>query len=195
MKTHRKENFPNPFLALNGLKSHTVRGFYGALKMEEIWKDVQGYEGRYAVSSLGRVKSFVANKEIILKDAKDGGCYRLVSLHLNRKAKTFRIHKLVAIAFLGHIPSGHKTVVDHINNKRDDNRASNLQLITSRNNNSKDQKGRSSSYVGVSWQKSRSKWVAQIGIGEKIHNLGRFENEKEASDAYQKKLSEIENAV
>jgi len=38
MKTHRKTNFPNPFLALPGLKSHTVRGFYGVVIMKKCTK-------------------------------------------------------------------------------------------------------------------------------------------------------------
>ena len=35
--------------------------------MKEIWKDIEGYEGDYQVSNLGRIKSFKNKKEIIMK--------------------------------------------------------------------------------------------------------------------------------
>jgi hypothetical protein len=44
--------------------------------------------------------------------------------------------------------------------------------------------GQTSKYRGVSWCKSRSKWVAQIHHTGKHHNIGRFDNEKEAARAY-----------
>lgn len=61
--------------------------------MEEIWKDVKGYEVLYQVSNFGNVKSLIRNKILRLSYSHNG--YRLVSL----QRKTFRVHRLVAEAF------------------------------------------------------------------------------------------------
>lgn len=78
--------------------------------MEEVWKDVVGYEGYYQVSNLGRVKG-VARKikndkgvfikeESILNAANNRGGYPQVSLSKNNKQHPFRVHRLVAKAFI-----------------------------------------------------------------------------------------------
>ena len=120
--------------------------------MKEIWKDIESYEGLYQVSSLGRVKSLKYNKQRILKTPSDAYGYSVCNLSLNGKQKIFKVHKLVAIAFLNHTPNGHNMVVDHINNLKIDNRLENLQLTSQRENTSKDKKKGSSKYVGVYWK-------------------------------------------
>ena len=165
--------------------------------LKEIYKDVLSYEGIYQVSNLGNVKSLKFNKERILKPALSDGRYLTVVLSKNGKKKTNRVHKLVAMAFLGHKPKGHLLTVDHINNVKTDNRLENLQLITQRENCSKDRfrKDYSSKYVGVSWHKNRNKWEAQILIKGKPKNLGFFTDELKASNAYQKELNLINSYV
>jgi hypothetical protein len=169
--------------------------------MEEIFKDIPGYEGMYQVSNLGRVKSLpkkIKNKLGIFKT-----CYcRIVSQYKGKRyisvrlfQKTFNVHQLVAMAFLNHKPNGHNLAVDHINNNSLDNRVENLQIISFRENTSKDQKNRSSKYVGVSWDKSRNKWVSSIYINKKNITLGRFDNELEASEYYQNALKAIINGT
>lgn len=98
---------------------------------EEIWKDVPSYEGLYEVSSLGNIKSLRRNK--ILYPSKEHG-YLKTSLRKDGKQRHFSIHQLVAMAFLGHEPCGHKVVVDHINENKLDNRIENLQIITNKEN-------------------------------------------------------------
>ena len=100
-------------------------------------------------------------------------------------------HVLVAMAFLGHVRNGHVIVVDHINNNISDNRLENLQLITQRQNSSKDKNGYSSKYVGVYLKKKSGKWIAQIIINKKHNYLGIFNTEIEAHKAYEKALSRI----
>ena len=158
---------------------------------EEIFKDVPGYEGLYQVSNLGRVKSLKFNKERILKTPPVGYGYCICNLFLEGNCKTFYVHILVAMAFLNHKPNGHKMVIDHINNVKTDNRLENLQLISNRQNTSKDRKGYSSQYVGVAWYEAKSKWISQIMINGKLKYLGLFTNEIEAAKAYQSKLNEI----
>ena len=153
----------------------------------EIFKDIKGYEGLYQVSNLGNVKSFYS-KWGLLKGNKGSGGYLAVGLSKKKIIKTFRIHQLVAIAFLGHTPNGFETVVDHINNNQLDNRVENLKLTTNRYNTSKDKKNKTSKYTGVSWSKSANKWITHIKINGKSKHLGLFINEIEASNAYQKAL-------
>lgn len=83
------------------------------------------------------------------------------------------------------MPDGtHKVIVDHINNIKLDNRAINLQLTSSRVNNSKDVKNKTSKFTGVSWDKNNKKWLSQIVFNKKTFNLGRYNSELEAKKAY-----------
>jgi hypothetical protein len=93
------------------------------------------------------------------------------------------------MAFLNHKPDGtNKIVVDHINNIKTDNRLVNLQLISQRENTSKDKKNGTSQYTGVCWKKSKNKFEAQININNKYKYLGLFTDEYEAHLAYEKAL-------
>ena len=90
--------------------------------MIEIWKDIEGYEGLYQVSNMGRVKSLNNNfsrKEKILKCHKING-YLRIDLHKNGGSKNFKVHRLVAEAFLPN--PDNKPHINHINTVRDDNR-------------------------------------------------------------------------
>ena len=155
--------------------------------MEEVWKSIKGYEGFYEVSNLGRVKSFKGVNERILKTCISNG-YEKVNLSKDCKPKSFRIYILLAIAFLNHNPNGYSIIVDHIDNNKLNNNLENLQLITSRENSSKDRKGFTSKYTGVSWCKTGSKWRSSICINGVKKSLGSFINELEASNAYQTAL-------
>ena len=159
----------------------------------EIFKDIKGYEGLYQISNLGNVKSLERLndrgnklKEKILKAGLTSG-YLLVTLSKNVKQKSYRVHQLVAITFLNHTPNWYKIVVDHKNAIKTDNRLENLQLITFRENLSKDKKG-SSKYTGVSWNKLNKNWVAQITINNERIYLGSFTCQIEAHNEYQKAL-------
>ncbi len=169
--------------------------------VEEIFKDIPGYEGIYQVSNLGRVKSLPREscnyrgchilKERILKYSIDSFGYKFVVLSVKNKQKSIKIHQLVAMAFLGHKPCGMKIVVDHIDNERLNNRLENLQLISQRENCHKKRDNYSSKYKGVSWNKASNKWASAISINGKVKYLGLFKTEEEASIAYQNKLKQI----
>jgi hypothetical protein len=172
--------------------------------MEEIWKDIPGYEGMYQVSNLGNVKSLSKylfhffgdvrlTKEKILKAGFNKKTNRFIVVLCSEKRKTFCVHQLVAMAFLNHKPCGYKLIVDHIDNNPLNNRVENLQLTTQRVNCSKDVKNKTSKYTGVSWDKTRNKWTSRININKKIYCLGRFDNEEEASEVYKKALNSINN--
>jgi hypothetical protein len=160
--------------------------------MKEIFKDIPNYEGVYRVSNTGKIQRIFKGGRIKDKKlTKSNTGYLVVHLSLNGKSKVFEVHQLVAMAFLNHIPDGHKFVVDHINNNPLDNRVENLQIILSRVNTSKDRKNCSSKFTGVTWHKVAEKWVVQIQNKDKREYLGLYEDELEASIAYKKRLNEI----
>lgn len=162
----------------------------------EIFKDIPSYEGMYQVSNHGRVKSlkrYGGTSERILKPIKHKKGYLLLRFSKAGKLKTQKVHQLVAMAFLNHVPNGNKIVVDHINHKPDDNRLENLRLVTHRKNLSHRKTPGSSKYPGVTWDKSRNKWLAQIYINGKHKHLGRFTNEEEAGQKYQEALTQIKD--
>lgn len=104
----------------------------------EIWKDIKGFEGLYQVSNLGRVKSLERIdalghrlKEKILKPKLTRGYYE-VGLFKNSIRKMYLVHRLVWEAFNGQIPEGLQ--VNHINEVKTDNRLSNLNLMTAKEN-------------------------------------------------------------
>lgn len=71
--------------------------------MEEIWKDIKGYEGKYQISNLGNVKSLnYANRgyEQNLVPKINNRGYLWVELRGNEKPKPVLIHRLVAEAFI-----------------------------------------------------------------------------------------------
>ena len=161
----------------------------------ENWKDVLGYEGTYQVSDLGNVRSLdrvdSKRKGRILKPTSDGRRYLHVCLSLNGKQTTKKVHQLVAVAFLNHKPCGYKLVIDHIDNDTFNNKLENLQLISQRENSSKDRKGGTSKYAGVCLSLRENKFRATCHHnGKKVH-LGYFNTELEASEVYNNFLNSI----
>lgn len=157
----------------------------------EIWKDVPNYEERYQVSNFGRLKSkqylkkgnrnsFYYTKEKILINTKNNHGYYFFKLSNGSKYKTYKIHQLVAMAFLGHTPNGHSSIVDHIDRDKLNNRLDNLRIVTPKESVKNRNVNKTSKYSGVSFDKSRNKWVARININGVYKFLGRFESETKA---------------
>jgi hypothetical protein len=100
---------------------------------KEIWKPIPGFEASYEASNLGRIRS-VARTTV----AKDGKTYHFKSkilngmqneyirirLYKNRKPKDFNAHLLVLLTFVGPMPVNSE--VRHLNDKKYDNKLSNL---------------------------------------------------------------------
>lgn len=101
----------------------------------EIWKDVVEYKNQYKVSNFGKVKSLPklrCKKEKILKPNLSSE-YKRVVLYKNNKRKEFLIHRLVCEAFNGKCPNG-KSIVNHKNGIKKDNRPENLEWSTPKDN-------------------------------------------------------------
>jgi len=154
----------------------------------EIWKEVLNFEGIYEASNLGRVKSLVFRgkpRVRILNQFLVRGY-----LYVSFNKKPIGVHRIVAMAFLNHnLSKGKKIVVDHIDNNKGNNTLSNLQIITARQNTSKDRTG-TSIYTGVYWSNGDKAWVSEIQIEGVPYTIGRHEIEIEADKAYQKALND-----
>ena len=110
--------------------------------MEEIWKDIAGYEGKYQVSDLGRVRrlAFTYKKAngwgVFDYKAKPGiarywvgkdGYQHIKLRNDNNTSKAFLVHRLVAMAFVSGYQDGYD--VNHIDENKQNNRADNLEWL------------------------------------------------------------------
>lgn len=99
---------------------------------QEIWKNVEGYDGAYQVSNLGRVRSRKHGEWRLIRPSVDKVGYCRVIFTCNGKHTTRFVHRLVATAFVDGYKDG--LTVDHTNGKRTDNRATNLRWMTQTKN-------------------------------------------------------------
>lgn len=98
--------------------------------MNEIWKDIEGFEGLYQVSNLGRVKRVKTGR--VLKGCKYRGGYLMVRLYKNNIRSNKTIQRLVADAFIPN--SENKPQVNHIDEDKTNNMVSNLEWMTAKEN-------------------------------------------------------------
>ena len=115
--------------------------------MEEVWKDIAGYEGKYQVSNLGRVLSLprpktsrnahgeftFTTKSKILRTFTQRGGYQRVSLGKGKNKKAFMVHRLVGMAFVPGYREG--LFINHKDENPHNNRADNLEWVTAAENN------------------------------------------------------------
>lgn len=105
---------------------------------EEVWKDVIGHEGVYAVSNMGRVKRTLRRRGtmggLMAQNLTGPRRNYLGGTFCNRNVRSkFKTHRLVALAFCpGYSPGMH---VNHIDGNTLNNRASNLEWVTQADNN------------------------------------------------------------
>ena len=145
----------------------------------EYFRAISGYSN-YEISSHGQVRNTISN--LIMKPAIDKDGYKRVALYRNGEISAYRIHRLVAGAFIENIND--KPLVDHIDGNVSNNIVTNLRWCSmSENNRSrKSVTGSASSYKGV--YKSGRKWRARIKVNGKSLGYGTYDNEKDAAIAY-----------
>jgi len=176
-------------------------------KIEELgtdWYTIPGYDGFYVINKKGDVLSLPRTIQRsngtcqkiygkLLTPCTDKKGYLVLRLSKNDRAKSYKVHQLVAMSFLNHTPAGNTLVVDHIDNNKLNNCLSNLQIIEHSKNTRKESKGFTSAFRGVFFSKEKSRWLAHIIHEGKRYYLGSFKEEKEASNAYEHALKCIEN--
>lgn len=116
--------------------------------MEEIWKDIPGYEGYYQVSNMGRVKSLerivhykpgsksdnyhnchIVRERILLQHVGNHGYY-VVTLAKGSKVKLASVHRLIAIAFITNPDPNTMKDINHKDGCRTNNDINNLEWCT-----------------------------------------------------------------
>lgn len=174
----------------------------------EIWKDIEGYEGLYQISNLGRVKSLgrknCSNQCLKTKilnpsfDNKRG--YKRACLCKNNKEKRIMVHLLVAKAFIPNILN--KPIINHIDGNKANNSVDNLEWCTYKENS---QHAIKLGLIDVEKRKENMR-----KIGEKSYNINRkkikqydlkgnfikqWNSEKEASEKSNILHSSISNCI
>lgn len=152
--------------------------------IEENWRPIKGYKGKYECSTMGRIKSVAgfgrSKYDQILKQFQNEHGYLQIRLfYASRKATTHKIHRLIAQTFIRN-PKGKRTV-NHKNSNKKDNRITNLEWAThSENHKHAYSNGRVRTMLGKTGRlNAASKPVGQYDInGNKIAN---YENARHAA--------------
>ena len=101
--------------------------------MQEIWKDVRGWEGLYQISNLGNVRTLHYKKPYLRKLSKTQRGYLVVNFFISKgKYKNYSVHRLVAEAFIpnpNNLPQ-----INHKDENRLNNRVDNLEWCTNKYN-------------------------------------------------------------
>lgn len=163
----------------------------------EIWKDVEGYEGYYQISSHGRVKSlerqvrtkygFRTVRERVLKKTLDKDEYIMVKLSKNNKIKTCKVHRLVAEYFIknpDNLPQ-----VNHIDGNKQNNSYENLEYTANLKNINHYHSKNGTKKYGV--HMSQNKWRARIKKDGKSICLGHYDKKDDAYQAFYSKYKEL----
>jgi len=148
----------------------------------EVWRDIEGYGGKYQVSNKGRVQSFKRyRKGIVLKANPSSSKYATVYLWQDNVKRNKTVHRLMLAAFPEHF-IGNGCFVDHIDRDKLNNNLSNLRMCNKAQNsaNTHKRKNTLSKYKGVCRCKTR--WQAKVAR----RYIGLFKTEEEAAEAYNK---------
>jgi len=169
--------------------------------MEEIWKDIKGYEGYYQISNKGKVKSLARKvkaphgvyrktNERILKPGLMKG-YHNVGLRKHGKSTTLSVHKLVWDHF-GDGRKGNSVFhVDHKDGDKSNNSIDNLRLLPINKNISQSYRRKGRTLPAGVYEIRKNKYLAAIQINRKSFNLGIFDDVKTAASTYQTALSYV----
>ena len=168
--------------------------------MLEVFKEIQGYEGMYAISNFGRVYS-LPRKDSAGRNKKGGiflkhsfnGRYYFVNLTKDDKYKSCLIHRLIAMHFIANLFQF--PYVDHIDQDKTNNQINNLRWVTAYMNSHNIDKCNSRSKLkikNISFNEKRNKYVFTKCIKGK-HYMKRFKTLEEAiqyKEKFEKKIKD-----
>ncbi len=151
-----------------------------------IWLPIKDYNN-YEVSICGSVRNVKTKR--ILKQMINSNGYYIINLYKNNNMKTFKVHRLIAKAFLPNLEN--KECIDHCDNNKLNNTISNLRWcdLSENQHNRKLNKNNTSSVKGVRFESN--KWRAQIRFNNKTIHIGYYNNIEDAKQARQKKAAEL----
>jgi hypothetical protein len=132
--------------------------------VQEIWKDVPGFEGLYQANAEGRVRS-IRSQKLLRPFHDERGYGRCGFYDAAGKFKCVMLHKAVYTAFNGPLPEGLE--VDHIDDSPWNNRLDNLRAVTRQEN------------VGKSWARRRAAGIATTEFRPKMVCLKGHERTRE----------------
>ena len=161
----------------------------------EIWKDIPGTDGKYQVSNMGHIKSFVRKNGEVLKPCQRSkeNKYLVVCIRVDGKRKLLPVHRLVATAFVEN-PNNHPQV-NHKNENKADNRAANLEWCTHQYNNAYGTKAargalaQSKPVIGI-FDNGEEKWYSGQGVAARENGTRQglisnaIKNHQKAGGAY-----------
>ena len=156
--------------------------------MEEVWRDIPGFEGYYQVSNRNHIKSQY-NGEHIISPHKVRGDYLQVCLFKDGKRHYLMFHKIVSSAFpeiCGKYFEGAE--VDHINTIRTDNRPENLRLVSPKTNrnNPLTKNNYSKAMKGNTRGKANGKWVIKLSTNNEILHFTLLQGKPQKKQEYHK---------
>ena len=160
----------------------------------EEWRDLEGYDYKYQVSNLGRVrrlKRYPRKGDSVyrtFKGSADKKGYLRVVLIRDKKPYTAKIHRLVSKLFLPGFTED--ITVNHKDFDKSNNRVSNLENVSVAENIRHYQEAykrkRGAKRVGVMFHRGIQKWLCRVTYMGKRYSLGVFPSEGEASDTLEK---------
>lgn len=110
--------------------------------------------------------------------------------HVRFRRRIIKYHMIIWILTNGNIPNG--KIIDHIDGNLINNKISNLRLVSYRENQQNQYKHRAGKLVGCHYSKRDKKWIAKLKISGISKNIGYFDTEREAHEAYCAALNILE---
>jgi len=154
---------------------------FSLLNDNEMWLDIEGYEGLYSISNMGRVYSHITNK--FLKCTLNKKDYLQVGLYKDGVRKNYTIHSLVGNAFIGKRENG--LTFDHVDRNRQNNSADNIRLAT-----------RQEQVINTGVSKNNKLGEKHIAISGNIYRIRIIRNGKYVfSKSFQMSKYTLEDAV
>ena len=163
--------------------------------INEIWKDVKDYEGLYKISNLGNIRGMKSNKVLVLSSSPSG--YKFIRLFKKSKGKNYRIHRLVAEAFIPNIDN--LPFINHKDENTENNCVDNLEWCTASYNINYGERNKKVANKVSIWRKNKGsdysprerKKVAQYTLDDKF--VREFNSINEAGRETKSSIGTIHN--